>query len=52
MGSRADLPERGIGRPMFKWIFRTVLIAVAAWAWGTYRARRAEERALASSQLL
>jgi hypothetical protein len=32
---------------MFKWIFRTVLIAVAAWAWRTYRERRAEERRLA-----
>jgi hypothetical protein len=33
---------------MFKWIFRTVLIAMAAWAWRTYRARREEKRALSS----
>jgi hypothetical protein len=33
---------------MFKWIFRTVLIAAAAWAWRTYRERRAVERASAS----
>jgi len=32
---------------MFKLIFRTVLIAAAAWAWRTYRQRRTEERALA-----
>ncbi len=37
---------------MFKWIFRTGSIAVAAREWRTYRARRAEERALASSELL
>jgi hypothetical protein len=33
---------------MMKWIFRTVVIALAAWAWRTYRERRAEERALAT----
>jgi hypothetical protein len=29
---------------MLKWIFRTVVIALVAWAWRTYRDRRAEER--------
>jgi hypothetical protein len=33
---------------MFKWILRTLLFAVAAWAWRTYRGRRAEERSLAT----
>jgi hypothetical protein len=33
---------------MFKWIFRTLVVAAAAWGWRTYRARRAEERALAA----
>jgi hypothetical protein len=31
---------------IIKWIFRTVVFALAAWAWRAYRDRRAEERAL------
>jgi hypothetical protein len=27
---------------MIKWIFRSILFALAAWAWRTYRDRRAE----------
>jgi hypothetical protein len=34
---------------MTKWIVRTAVIALAAWAWRTYRDRRTEERALATS---
>jgi hypothetical protein len=33
---------------MIKWIFRSIVIGLAAWAWRTYRDRRAEDRALAS----
>jgi hypothetical protein len=33
---------------MIKWIFRSIAIALAAWAWRTYRDRRADDRALAS----
>jgi hypothetical protein len=33
---------------MMKWIFRTAVIALAAWAWRTYRERRAEDRVFAA----
>jgi hypothetical protein len=33
---------------MFKWIFRSIVIGLAAWAWRTYRERRAADRTLAS----
>jgi hypothetical protein len=33
---------------MIKWIFRSILFALAAWAWRTYRDRHADDRTLAS----
>jgi hypothetical protein len=32
---------------MVKWIFRSIVMALAAWAWRTYRDRLADDRALA-----
>jgi len=33
---------------MINWIFRSILFALAAWAWRTYRDRRADDAALSS----
>ena len=41
-------PLPGYSKTMFKWILRTLLFTVVAWAWRTYRGRRAEERSLAT----